>query len=168
MQSRELGRSGLKTAPLAFGGNVFGWTADEAHSFSLLDAFVAGGGNFIDTADFYGGFGGSEALLGELVKGRRDRMVKRRGYRVELGEIEAGLYRHAKSREAAVKRPRVVRSIMCGWVRSGLPACGAKKTPCQHPCAVRHGEGVGTEPECHLSGLSTNQRPRAGLKAHGP
>ena len=42
MQTRPLGRSGLVTAPLAFGGNVFGWTADEATSFALLDAFVAG------------------------------------------------------------------------------------------------------------------------------
>ena len=53
MQTRELGRSGLKTAPLAFGGNVFGWTADEKRSFELLDAFVDAGCNLIDTADVY-------------------------------------------------------------------------------------------------------------------
>ncbi|OYX95133.1 MAG: alcohol dehydrogenase, partial [Caulobacter sp. 35-67-4] len=53
MQRRPLGRSGLSTAPLIFGGNVFGWTADEATSHSLLDAFVAGGFNAIDTADVY-------------------------------------------------------------------------------------------------------------------
>ena len=53
MQCRELGRSGLQVAPLAFGGNVFGWTADEATSFSLLDAFVDSGFNLIDTADVY-------------------------------------------------------------------------------------------------------------------
>ena len=51
MESRPLGRSGLLVAPLAFGGNVFGWTADEATSFALLDAFVADGFNLIDTAD---------------------------------------------------------------------------------------------------------------------
>ena len=50
---RALGRSGLHIAPLVFGGNVFGWTADKATSFSLLDAFVDGGFNPIDTADVY-------------------------------------------------------------------------------------------------------------------
>ena len=50
---RELGRSGIKVAPLAFGGNVFGWTADEATSFRLLDEFVDAGFNLIDTADSY-------------------------------------------------------------------------------------------------------------------
>ena len=53
MQLRPLGRSGLQVAPLAFGGNVFGWTADEATSFALLDAFVDAGFNLVDTADVY-------------------------------------------------------------------------------------------------------------------
>ena len=53
MNMRPLGRSGLMTAPLAFGGNVFGWTADEAMSFRLLAAFVAAGFSRIDTADVY-------------------------------------------------------------------------------------------------------------------
>ena len=53
MQMRKLGKSGLRSRPLALGGNVFGWTADEAMSFKLLDAYVAAGGNFIDTADTY-------------------------------------------------------------------------------------------------------------------
>ena len=52
-KKRELGKSGLKIAPLALGGNVFGWTADEKTSFRLLDAFTAGGGDLIDTADIY-------------------------------------------------------------------------------------------------------------------
>src|SRR6266853_106792 len=51
LQKRKLGRSGLEVAPLAFGGNVFGWTIDESTSFQLLDAFVASGCNLIDTAD---------------------------------------------------------------------------------------------------------------------
>ena len=51
MQLRPLGRSGLSVAPLAFGGNVFGWTADEATSFALLDRFVDAGFNLVDTAD---------------------------------------------------------------------------------------------------------------------
>ena len=51
MEKRELGKSGLAVAPLAFGGNVFGWTADEATSFRLLDACVDHGVALIDTAD---------------------------------------------------------------------------------------------------------------------
>ncbi len=83
MQKRKLGKSGLEVSPLAFGGNVFGWTADEATSFKLLDAFVAAGFNFIDTADVYskwvtGHSGGeSETVLGKWLKqrGNRDRVV---------------------------------------------------------------------------------------------
>src|SRR5258708_27922878 len=50
---RKLGNSGLEIAPIVLGGNVFGWTADEATSFQLLDAFVAAGFNAVDTADVY-------------------------------------------------------------------------------------------------------------------
>ncbi|MGD0044443.1 MAG: aldo/keto reductase, partial [Isosphaeraceae bacterium] len=53
MELRQLGRSSIRVAPLALGGNVFGWTADEATSGRLLDAFVAAGFNLIDTADVY-------------------------------------------------------------------------------------------------------------------
>ena len=53
MQKRPLGRTGFSVAPFAFGGNVFGWTADEAMSFRLLDAFVDAGFDLIDTADSY-------------------------------------------------------------------------------------------------------------------
>jgi aryl-alcohol dehydrogenase-like predicted oxidoreductase len=80
---RKLGRTGLKVAPLCFGGNVFGWTCDEAASRAVLDAYVDGGGNFIDTADVYsrwapGNVGGeSETILGRWMtdRGNRDRMV---------------------------------------------------------------------------------------------
>jgi aryl-alcohol dehydrogenase-like predicted oxidoreductase len=83
MEMRELGRSGLKIAPLMFGGNVFGWTADEATSHSLLDAFVDGGFNAIDTADSYsrwvpGHTGGeSETIIGNWMKksGKRDKVI---------------------------------------------------------------------------------------------
>ncbi len=74
MQQRELGRSGLMTAPIAFGGNVFGWTADAATSFQLLDAFTDSGFNLIDTADIYsrwapGHSGGeSETIIGQWLK----------------------------------------------------------------------------------------------------
>ena len=53
MEKRKLGRSGIAIAPLMFGGNVFGWTADEITSFAILDAFIDQGGNAIDTADVY-------------------------------------------------------------------------------------------------------------------
>ena len=78
---RELGHSGLRFAPLVLGGNVFGWTADEPTSFAVLDAFVAGGGTAIDTADVYSawapghaGGGQSETVLGKWLarRGRRD------------------------------------------------------------------------------------------------
>ncbi len=80
---RPLGRSGLWVSPLALGGNVFGWTADEATSFSLLDAWVDAGCNFIDTADVYsiwapGHVGGeSETVIGRWLQrsGKRDRVV---------------------------------------------------------------------------------------------
>jgi aryl-alcohol dehydrogenase-like predicted oxidoreductase len=83
MQKRKLGNSGLEIAPLMLGGNVFGWTADEAASFKVLDAFVAAGLDAIDTADVYsrwapGNKGGeSETVLGKWLKarGRRDKVV---------------------------------------------------------------------------------------------
>jgi aryl-alcohol dehydrogenase-like predicted oxidoreductase len=84
MTFRELGRSGLQVSPLCFGGNVFGWTADEKTSFALLDAWVAAGFNFIDTADVYSRWvpghkgGESEAVIGRWLAqggGRRDKVV---------------------------------------------------------------------------------------------
>jgi aryl-alcohol dehydrogenase-like predicted oxidoreductase len=79
MQLRTLGTTGLRIAPIVFGGNVFGWTADEARSFELLDAFVDAGFNAIDTADVYsrwvpGHAGGeSETIIGRWLKGRPSR-----------------------------------------------------------------------------------------------
>ncbi|OQD55989.1 alcohol dehydrogenase [Streptomyces phaeoluteigriseus] len=76
---RKLGSSGLEVFPLALGGNVFGWTADEANSFAVLDAYTAAGGNFVDTADSYsswvaGNSGGeSETIIGNWVKARGNR-----------------------------------------------------------------------------------------------
>ncbi len=74
LSKRKLGNSGLEIAPIVFGGNVFGWTADEATSFHLLDAFVAAGFNAVDTADVYskwvlGNSGGeSETIIGKWLK----------------------------------------------------------------------------------------------------
>ncbi len=83
--ARPLGRSGLSAAPLAFGGNVFGWTADEATSFRLLDACVDHGVALIDTADVYSAWapghkgGESETVIGAWLKARgpavRDKVV---------------------------------------------------------------------------------------------
>ena len=83
MQKHPLGRSGLHIAPLVFGGNVFGWTADEKRSFELLDRFVERGFNAIDTADVYSSWapglagGESETVLGNWLarRGRRDDVV---------------------------------------------------------------------------------------------
>jgi aryl-alcohol dehydrogenase-like predicted oxidoreductase len=99
MQSRALGRSGLITAPLAFGGNVFGWTVDEATAFGLLDAFVDGGFNLIDTADMYstwvdGHVGGeSETIIGRWLKrsGKRDRVLIATKVGKSMGEGRSGL-----------------------------------------------------------------------------
>ena len=79
MELRRLGRTGLKVAPICLGGNVFGWTADEKASFAVLDAYVEGGGDFIDTADAYsrwvpGHVGGeSETVVGKWLKARANR-----------------------------------------------------------------------------------------------
>src|SRR3954466_8155126 len=78
-----LGRTGLDVFEICLGGNVFGWTADEAQSHAVLDAYSAGGGNFIDTADGYsawapGNVGGeSETIIGNWLaeRGNRDDVV---------------------------------------------------------------------------------------------
>lgn len=83
MPLRELGTTGIQVSPLMFGGNVFGWTADEATSFSLLDALADAGVNFIDTADVYSAWapgnegGESETIIGKWFRrsGKRDNVV---------------------------------------------------------------------------------------------
>lgn len=83
MIDKPLGQSGLSTPPLVLGGNVFGWTADRAASFAVLDRFVAGGGRMIDTADVYSAWaeghkgGESESMIGAWLKasGARDRIL---------------------------------------------------------------------------------------------
>ena len=79
IEKRKLGNTDLLVSPITFGGNVFGWTIDEAKSFEILDAFVEAGFNFIDTADVYsrwkpGNKGGeSEAIIGNWMKSRNNR-----------------------------------------------------------------------------------------------
>ncbi len=99
MNYRELGRSGLQVSPICLGGNVFGWTADEATSFKLLDAWVDAGMNFVDTADVYsrwvpGHAGGeSETVIGKWLKrsGKRDRIVLATKVGKPMGDGMVGL-----------------------------------------------------------------------------
>lgn len=99
MEKRNLGGSGLLVAPLAFGGNVFGWTADEATSFSLLDHFVAAGFNLVDTADVYSKWvpghrgGESETIIGKWLKrsGKRDQVVIATKVGMEMAPDRKGL-----------------------------------------------------------------------------
>ena len=99
MEKRKLGNSGLEVAPLAFGGNVFGWTADEPTSFALLDAFVDAGFNLIDTADMYSTWveghkgGESETILGKWLKhsGKREKVIIASKVGKEMGPNLQGL-----------------------------------------------------------------------------
>jgi aryl-alcohol dehydrogenase-like predicted oxidoreductase len=84
VERRPLGQSGIEVATLALGGNVFGWTADEATSFGILDAFVAEGGNMVDSADVYSAWvpghqgGESETVIGNWLRrdpAKRDQVV---------------------------------------------------------------------------------------------
>jgi len=99
MEKRRLGRSNIMIPPLCLGGNVFGWTADEATSLKLLDALVEAGLNFIDTADVYsrwvpGHSGGeSETIIGNWMKarGNRDQVIIATKVGSEMGSDKKGL-----------------------------------------------------------------------------
>jgi aryl-alcohol dehydrogenase-like predicted oxidoreductase len=114
MDYRPLGRSDLMVSPLCFGGNVFGWTADERTSFSLLDAWIDAGFNFVDTADVYsrwapGHTGGeSESVIGRWVKqgGRRNQLVIATKVGNDMGEGRIGLKpeRIREAVEASLRR----------------------------------------------------------------
>ncbi len=113
MELRRLGKSDLKIAPLVLGGNVFGWTADEATSFRVLDAFVDGGFNAVDTADVYSrwspaGGGASETVIGNWFKtsGKRDKVVLMTKLGSEMGEGMKGLSAKymVEAVEASLKR----------------------------------------------------------------
>jgi aryl-alcohol dehydrogenase-like predicted oxidoreductase len=111
---RQLGNSGIHLAPFALGGNVFGWTADERASFEVLDAFLAAGFNFIDTADAYSAWvpghkgGESEEVIGKWVKarGNRDKVIIATKLAVEIVPGESGLSRAymQKAVERSLKR----------------------------------------------------------------
>jgi aryl-alcohol dehydrogenase-like predicted oxidoreductase len=99
MQKRKLGMSGLEVAPLALGGNVFGWTADEPTSIQILDGFVAAGLNLVDTADIYSHWapghkgGESEIIIGKWLKqsGKRKDVVIATKVGGEMGPGKKGL-----------------------------------------------------------------------------
>lgn len=99
MKKRKLGNTGFEIAPLAFGGNVFGWTADEPTSFRLLDKFAAEGFDLIDTADVYSRFapgnegGESETILGNWMKrsGNREKIIIATKAGMDMGEGKKGL-----------------------------------------------------------------------------
>lgn len=115
MRKRALGGSGIEIAPLVFGGNVFGWTADEARSFALLDRFTGAGLQAIDTADVYsrwapGNKGGeSETIIGRWMKlspGRRQKTIVITKVGLELAPGQKGLApaRIAQAAEASLRR----------------------------------------------------------------
>jgi aryl-alcohol dehydrogenase-like predicted oxidoreductase len=99
MEQRKLGNTGLEISPLALGGNVFGWTIDEPTSFRILDAFVAAGFNFVDTADVYakwvpGNKGGeSETIIGNWLKksGKRSEVIVATKVGMEMAPDKKGL-----------------------------------------------------------------------------
>ncbi|MFL9960727.1 aldo/keto reductase [Paraburkholderia sediminicola] len=106
MHLHTIGTSNLQVAPLVFGGNVFGWTADERTSFSILDAFVDHGLNFVDTADAYSQWaeghqgGESETIIGKWFKesGKRDKIV----LATKVSRLKTRLGLSAANIEAAV------------------------------------------------------------------
>ena len=114
MDKREIGKSGIKVNPFAFGGNVFGWTIDEKKSFALLDGFVDAGLDFIDTADVYSSWapgnkgGESETIIGNWLKstGKRDKVVIATKVGKPMGEGKQGLSRKyiTQAVEASLKR----------------------------------------------------------------
>jgi aryl-alcohol dehydrogenase-like predicted oxidoreductase len=99
MKTRKLGGSGIDVSPICLGGNVFGWTADEATSFAILDEFVGAGFNFVDTADVYSRWapghkgGESETVLGNWFKrsGNRKKVILATKVAIEMGPGKKGL-----------------------------------------------------------------------------
>jgi aryl-alcohol dehydrogenase-like predicted oxidoreductase len=114
MEYRQLGNTDLKVAPLTFGGNVFGWTIDEATSFELLDGFTAAGFNLVDTADVYsrwkpGNTGGeSETIIGNWMKERnnRNQVIIATKVASDMGDGKKGLSKKyiLQAAEASLKR----------------------------------------------------------------
>jgi len=136
MEYRKIGRTGLRVSELCLGSMQFGWTADEPTSFAVMDAFVAGGGNFIDTADIYTNWAGdastggrSEEIIGRWMKDRRNRdqvvvATKVRG-RMGDGPNGEGLSRQRVLRccEDSLRRLQVdhIDLYQCHWADLDTP-----------------------------------------------
>ena len=144
MQKRPLGLSGLMVAPVILGGNVFGWTADEAASFAVLDAATDAGLNAIDTADVYsrwvpGHTGGeSEAVIGRWLKarpGKRDQVVIITKVGSDMGtdpqgKPAKGLSRVVITEDAVPTAEQAIRPTLVtpqGYRIEGLEAAGLAK-----------------------------------------
>jgi len=133
LQNRRLGRTDLTIAPLVFGGNVFGWTADEKTSFDLLDRFVGAGFNAIDTADAYsrwvpGHAGGeSETIIGKWMKERKNRdrivLITKVGSDMGQGKKDLSAPHIEKAIEASLKRLQtdVVDLYLSHWPDPTVP-----------------------------------------------
>jgi aryl-alcohol dehydrogenase-like predicted oxidoreductase len=133
VERRRLGGTELSIAPLVLGGNVFGWTADEATSFALLDRFVGHGLDAIDTADAYsrwapGNDGGeSETIIGDWLKARggRDRVVLITKVGSEMGPGKKGLSKDyiMQAAEASLRRLRTdhIDLYLSHWPDAGTP-----------------------------------------------
>ena len=133
MQKRKLGKSDLEFVPIAFGGNVFGWTADEATSHKLLDAFVDAGFSFVDTADVYsrwlpGNKGGeSETVIGTWLKkdpSKRDKIVlaTKCGMGLPSGALSRQEHQGVGRRLAEAAQHRPHRSLPVAQGRQGHAA----------------------------------------------
>ena len=140
MEKRKLGKSGLEFAPIAFGGNVFGWTADEATSHKLLDAFVDAGFSFIDTADVYSRWvpghkgGESEAIIGTWLKkdpAKRDKVLiaTKCGMVPADGGADPRAHQEVGRRIAAAPAHRPHRPLPVAQGRQGDAARGDARRP---------------------------------------
>ncbi|HEX4155796.1 MAG TPA: aldo/keto reductase [Acidobacteriaceae bacterium] len=120
MKKRELGSSGLEIVPLVLGGNVFGWTIDEAKSFEILDAFVDRGFNSIDTADVYSGWvpghigGESETILGKWFarSGKRNKVILATKVGMEMPNFGKGLKKDYILREVEQSLKRLQTDVI--------------------------------------------------------
>lgn len=163
MDKRRIGRSDLHVAPFCLGGNVFGWTADEATSFAILDRFVDAGFDFIDTADVYsrwapGHSGGeSEAVIGRWLAARpgaREKIVLATKVGMDMGEAGKGLSAAhiARACEASLKRLRTDRIDL---YQSHLDDAG---TPLEE--TLRAYEGLIAAGKVRAVGASNHSAPR--------
>lgn len=133
MEKRRLGRTGLSIAPLVFGGNVFGWTADRKTSFDLLDRFVDAGLNAVDTADVYSRWvpghkgGESETIIGEWMKSRgaRDKVtiITKVGSDMGQGKTDLSAAHIAKAVDASLRRLQIeaIDLYLSHWPDSDTP-----------------------------------------------